>query len=257
MAGADPGAVDSPRAHGLDSGSHRIAAAIVAIAYTAIQSFQWFAFSRLAAAGDPAQALMQGRSPLNVARSLSMLLSFFGLAYLFLVVCGIVYRRRPALAIAAFLGFFLFCLLEVQLRSVELFYVYLELPSRYQAATSAPERTLALQAQSTFQAVQHALYFPLGLSWVIGSLLVCLGLGRSRLDWLARWAFGLNSLRLMLRMFDSYVLGPEFDALYSALYLPLVFLTFLPIAAWLLLGGSGVRRPEPMPDVATEEDIDN
>ena len=133
-----------------------------------------------------------------------MLLSFFGLAYLFLVVCGIVHRRRPALGIAAFLGFFVFCLLEVQLRSVELFYVCLELPSRYRAATSAAGRTLALQAQSTFDAVQHALYFPLGLSWMVGSILVCAGLSTKGPDRLAQWAFGLNALRLLLRMLDSY-----------------------------------------------------
>jgi hypothetical protein len=180
---------------------------------------------------------MQGASPLNVARALTMLLSFFGLAYLFLVVCGIVHRRRPALGIAAFLGFFVFCLLEVQLRSVELFYVYLELPSRYRAATSAAEGALALQAQSTFAAVQHAVYFPLGLSWMVGSILVCAGLSTKGADRLAQWAFGLNALRLLLRMLDSYVLGLRFDALYSALYLPLVFLTFVPIAAWLFLRG--------------------
>jgi hypothetical protein len=216
---------------------------VVAIAYVAVQSFQWFVFSRTPSADDPAQVLMQGPSPLNVARALSMLLSFFGLAYLFLVVCGIVHRRRPGLGIAAFLGFFVFCLLEVQLRSVELFYVYLELPSRYQAATSAAERALALQAQSTFEAVQHALYSPLGLSWTVGSILVCVGLSTKGPDRLAQWAFGLNAVRLLLRMLDSYVLGLHFDALYSALYLPLVFLTFLPMAAWLLLYGREGRRP--------------
>jgi hypothetical protein len=188
-----------------------------------------------------------------VARALSMLLSFFGLAYLFLVVCGIVHRRRPALGIAAFLGFFVFCLLEVQLRSVELFYVYLELPSRYKAAASAADRALALQAQSTFDAVQHALYFPLGLSWMVGSILVCAGLSTKGPDRLAQWAFGLNALRLLLRMLDSYVLGLRFDALYSALYLPLVFLTFVPIAAWLLLRASDSPTPTGIADTATAE----
>lgn len=218
-----------------DSRAHRIAAAIVAIGYIAIQSFQWFVFSQLPATDGPAEALLQGPLPLNLARAVLMLLAFFGLAYLFLVCCVIAFRRRPLAAIAAFLGFFVFCLLEVQLRSVELFFVYLELPERYQAAT-AVEQARILELQATFQSVQHALYFPLGLSWVLGSVALCLGLGGHRLDWLAQLAFGINALRLMLRMLDVYVFGgPHFDQLYGTLYLPLVYLTFVPVAAWLLL----------------------
>lgn len=225
-----------------DSRPHRVAAAGVAIAYIAIQSFQWYVFSRLPTPEGPVQALLQGPSPLNVARAVLMLLSFFALAYLFLVVCAIAFRRRPLLAVAAFLGFLGFCLLEVQLRSVELFYVFLELPSRYAAAAAAAERAQLLDAHATFQAVQHALYFPLGLLWLLGSVLVCLILGGGRFDWLARFAFGLNALRLSLRMLDAYVIGPRFDELYADLYLPLVYLTFGPIVAWLLLGSDRSAR---------------
>ncbi|TWI04612.1 hypothetical protein IP90_00745 [Luteimonas cucumeris] len=220
----------------LDSRTHRVAAAVVAMAYIAIQSFQWFVFAQLPGADDPAQALLQGPLPLNIARAVLMLLSFFGLAYLFLVCCAIAYRRRPAAAVLAFAGFFVFCLLEVQLRSIELFYVFLELPAQYLATTSANEQARILALQSTFQSVQHALYFVLGLTWLLGSVALCLGLGGQRIDGLARFAFALNALRLALRMLDTYVLGgPHFDALYGALYLPLVYLTFVPIAAWLLL----------------------
>jgi len=222
----------------LDSRPHRVAAAAVAFVYVAIQSFQWYAFTRLPETQEPVASLMQGPLPLNLVRAGTMLLSFFGLLYLFLVVCAIVARRRPRLAITAFLGFFTFCLLEIQLRSVELFYVYLELPRRYQAATTALEQARALEAQAAFQGVQYALYFPLGLAWMIGSLLVLLGLGDEPVDWLARWAFGLNAVRLALRTFDSYVLGPRFDALYSDLYLPMVVLTFVPLAIWLLRRGT-------------------
>ncbi|HET9299851.1 MAG TPA: hypothetical protein VFO11_07885 [Candidatus Polarisedimenticolaceae bacterium] len=231
---------------------NRRVAAAVALLYVAIQTFQWYVFSKLPETEDPVISLMQGPLPLNIARAATMLLSFFGLAYLFLVVCGIAFRRRPGLAIAAFLGFFIFCLLEIQLRSVELFWVYLDLPRRYQAATTAPEQARVLEAQATFQAVQHALYFPLGLSWLIGSVLVFLALGDARLDWLARWAFGLNAGRLALRMLDSYVLGPRFDTLYGNLYLPLVFLTFVPLAIWLKLSAARdtdpTRRPAPVDD---------
>ncbi|MGN7830220.1 hypothetical protein ACTJI2_01230 [Pseudoxanthomonas sp. 22568] len=216
-----------------DTPRHRRIAAVVALIYVAVQSFQWYVFGHLPGAGDPVQQLLQGPHPLNLARATSMLLSFFGLAYLFLVACGIAWRRNPALAVLAFLGFFVFCLLEVQLRAVELFHVYLALPEQYRATTDTAEHARILAAQGSFQSVQYALYFPLGLSWLLGSVLACLALGRDRMHWLALWAFGLNAVRLFLRMIDSYLIGPKFDALYGTLYLPLVYLSFVPLAIWL------------------------
>ena len=214
---------------------HRLAAAAVAVLYIAIQSFQWFVFSQLPTPDGPAQELLQGPLPLNLARATLMLLSFFGLAYLFLVACALAFPRRPLAAVAAFLGFFAFCLLELQLRSVELFYVYLKLPGLYEAATTAAEQARVLEIQSIYQSVQYALYFPLGFAQVLGSIALCVALGGNRFDWLAKFAFGLNAVRLLLRMLDTYVLGTQFDALYSALYLPLVYFIFGAIVAWLCL----------------------
>lgn len=216
-----------------DSRIQRRAAAIVALAYIAIQSFQWVVFAQLPETSDAAASLLQGPHPLNLARAVTMLFSFVGLAYLFLVSCGIVARRHPATAVAAGLGFLVFCVMELQLRAIELFHVFLSLPKQYLAATSATQQAQLLHDAAQFQAIQHALYFPLGLSWLLASVLVCVGVRGSRYDWLARWAFGLNAVRLLLRMLDVYVLGPHFDALYSTLYLPLVWLSFVPLAIWL------------------------
>lgn len=222
-----------------DSRPQRRAAAVIALAYVAVQSFQWYVFAQLPETRDAVESLMQGPHPLNLARAVSMLLSFFGLAYLFVVTCGIVARRHPATAVIAGLGFFAFCLMELQLRSIELFHVYLSLPAQYQAATTALAQAQVLHDKAQFEAIQHALYFPLGLSWLIASALVCIGLRGSRFDWLARWAFGLNVVRLLLRMIDVYALGPHFDELYSTLYLPLVWLSFVPLALWLWQRGEG------------------
>lgn len=216
-----------------DSRIQQRAAALVALAYVAIQSFQWFVFARLPETSDAVAALLQGPHPLNIARAVTMLLSFVGLAYLFLVTCGIVARRSPATAVGAGVAFMVFCVMELQLRSIELFHVFLALPPQYQAAATAAQQALVLHDQAQFQGIQHALYFPLGLTWLLASALVCIGLRGSRFDWLARWAFGLNALRLLLRMLDVYVFGPHFDALYSTLYLPLVWLSFVPLAIWL------------------------
>src|SRR5687768_15985724 len=218
-----------------DSRNQRVAAAIVALAYVAVQSFQWYVFGALPPTEDAAQALLQGSHPLNIARALSMLLSFFGLAYLFMVACAIGFRRMPSAALVAFLCFFVFCLLEIVLRSIELFHFYLALPAQFQAAATAAEQSALLDQQALFGAIQHAVYFPLGLSWVLGSVLLCYALGDQRIDRLAQFAFGLNALRLVLRQLDVYAFPPsDFDALYGTLYLPLVWLTFVPIAIWLL-----------------------
>lgn len=217
-----------------DSRTHRVAAAVVALAYVAIQTFQWYAFAHLPEVRAPAAQLLQGPVPLNLARAVAMWLAFPGLIYLFLVTCGVVARRAPACGVAALLAFFAFCLIEIQLRSVELFYVFLQLPAQYEAAATALDQARVLQAKAAFEAVQYALYFPLGLSWLVGSVLVCVGLRGARIDWLARAAFGLNALRLLLRMVDAYLLGSRFDALYDVLYLPLVVLTFVPVAVWLV-----------------------
>lgn len=219
-----------------DSRRHRVAAAVTALAYVGVQTFQWYVFGALPATEDPVQALLQGPLPLNIARALLMLLSFFGLAYLFLVACALGFRRRPSAATAAFLCFFVFCLLEVVLRSIELFHVYLALPAQYQAAATAAAREAILGQQALFGAIQHAVYFPLGFSWMLGSVLLCFALGGQRFDRLAQFGLGLNALRLVLRQLDVYAFPPpDFDALYEVLYLPLVYLTFAPIAAWLLL----------------------
>lgn len=225
-----------------DSRQHRIAAAVVALAYIAVQSFQWYVFEALPPAQGAAEVLLQGPHPLNIARALSMLLSFFGLAYLFLVASAIGFRRRPSAAMGAVLGFLVFCLLEIVLRSIELFHFFLALPAQYLAAASAAEQVAILGQQALFGSIQHAVYFPLGLCWMLGSVLLCFSFGSRRIDRLAQFGFGLNALRLLLRQLDVYAFPPsDFDALYGALYLPLVWLTFVPIAAWLLL-----RREAPL-----------
>ena len=210
--------------------THRLAAAGIALAYVAIQSFQWYVFGALPDVVTLADALLQGPHPLNIARAVSMLLSFFGLIFLFGVCCAMAGQRRPFTAMAAFVAFFVFFLLEVSLRSVELFHVYLELPAQYQASSESLERARILSQAESFASIQHALYFPLGLSWLLGSVLLCRALGAQRIDRLAQWAFALNALRLALRMVDDFVFGAKFDELYGALYLPLVVLTFVPIA---------------------------
>ena len=218
----------------LDTTSHRRSAAVLAILYVAIQTFQSFVFSQLPVPDGAVQELLQGPLPLNVARAASMLLSFFGLAYVFLVVCAAHYRHAPLLAIGAFLGFFVFCLLEVGLRSVELFHVQLQLPQLYAAATSDAARAQVLASLSGFQSIQLALYFPLMLAQALASLALCVWIRGGRGNLLLRVVMGINAARLFTRMWGLYLHVPWFDAINDALYLVLVYVIYGGIAAWLL-----------------------
>ncbi|MUV12946.1 hypothetical protein [Noviluteimonas gilva] len=216
------------------SQSHRKAAAWAAIAYIAIQSFQWYAFSVMPAEGTPEASLLAGASTINLARAMTMLSAFFFLFYLFLITCATNVRRAPIASIAAFVGLFVFCLLEVVLRSIELFWVYLALPAKFAAADVAGRADI-LALHETFYAVQGAVYFPLGLVQLIASVLLAATLRGPWSVW-ARAAFAINALRLGLRMLDVYVIGPKFDAVYDVLYLPLVYVVFGGIAVWLWKG---------------------
>ena len=113
---------------------HFMAAAWIAVAYIAIQTFQWYVFSVSPPEGSADATLLTGPSSLELSRAGSMLASFFGLAYLYLVVCASNLARAPIASVAAFLGLFVFCLLEVVLRSIELFWVYLALPAKFAAS---------------------------------------------------------------------------------------------------------------------------
>lgn len=212
---------------------HRRAAAIVSMLYILVQAFQSYVFAQLPVPAGPAQELLLGAAPLNVARALLMLLSFFAQAYLFLVVCVLAFRRAPLAAVAAYLGFFAYCLIEVLLRSVELFHGQLASPELYQAASSHDAQVQVLMQLSVFQSVQRALYFPLMLAQALGSLVLACCLGGGRLGWLASCAFGLNTVRLSLRMFGMYLMPTPLDPLLDRWFLAFVVAIFGSLALWL------------------------
>jgi hypothetical protein len=131
--------------------ARRVAGALV-VAYILIQIFQDIVFRVLPEPTDVAAALAQGSHPLNLARAALLLVSFFGLAYAFIVI-GLA-SPGPSSMFAVF-GLLLFCGLEIGLRSVELFYVFLQHP--------------AADIVAIFTSVQTALYFPLLLGQTLAS----------------------------------------------------------------------------------------
>lgn len=210
----------------------RVAAAIVAIAYIAIQGFQEYVFRSIGEPATPAEGLALGAHPLHIAHSTAMLAAMFGLIFLYGAICLQRLRERPVLAGFTFLSFLLFGFLEIGLRSVELIWTQLELPAAY---ARAPDPAI-LDRVATFESVQRELYVPLGLSVLIGSVFGAwlFATGR-KIDRLIQVVFVLNALRNATRMLTVYVGWPLFPAAaYDAAYFAMVVAFYAPVAYWFV-----------------------
>ncbi|HWR16365.1 MAG TPA: hypothetical protein VN577_16195 [Terriglobales bacterium] len=212
-----------------------VAAAVVSVLYIAVQSFQWWVFAKVPEGNGLAGALESGAHPLNVARSWLMLLAIFGLVFVYYTVCLTFERQNRAGAWLAFLGFFVFFLMEITLRSTELFYFQIQLPAEFHATTDAAVRASMLHSMEVFQGIQHALYFPLMMAPTLGSVIVLTVIPRVSVHWPIAAAMAINALRVALRIVGEYlgwnVLSP---AVMTWSYLPLVFMVWGLTAWWLV-----------------------
>lgn len=215
----------------------RMSAAVVAIIYILVQTFQWWVFAIVPDTGNVITDFLNGGNKLNIYRSWLMLLSMFGLLYLFFTICFDDFAQQKGWRILAFTGFFIFCLLELFIRSIELFFVQGYLVDTYATANSA-DREAIIKTVKSLQQVWWALYFPLGFSQLVGSIILAgLYLKSTGIDRLIKVIFIINSCRLFLRMLDSYldinILGIS-TLLNNELYLPLVIIMFGLKAVWLV-----------------------
>jgi hypothetical protein len=214
----------------------RISAAIVALAYIGIQSFQWYVFGQFAAPASPVEELQQGNHFLHLVRSSLMLAAMFGLLFVRYVICSLAAVVNRFWATLAFISYFVFFMLEVLLRSTELFYAQLHLPKLALEANAAELQSIVGQFQ-TFQSIQSALYFPLILAGTFSYaiLFFLFPPGKQKINRLIKFVMGVDLLRSVWRLSGDYF-GVKWlqGNLYDQIYLPLVFITFGSIAIWLL-----------------------
>jgi hypothetical protein len=209
---------------------------ILCLSYILVQAFQWWVFSKAPVANDPDGFFLFDAEPTSVLRSWLMLLSMFSLLYIHFVLAHENYQANPVACKIAFTGFYTFFLLEVVLRSIELFYIQVELPREYlQSATADKEGILSVVSQ--FSKIQSAVYFPLGISWMVGSFLIgFIFPSNPKFNYLIKIAFWFNGIRIALRSGTVYLgLNLLPDHLYGPLYLPMVFVVFGLSAAWFLM----------------------
>ncbi len=214
----------------------RISAAIIALAYIAIQSFQWYVFDQFTAPASPAEELQQGNHPLHLIRSSLMLGAMFGLMYVRYVICSLAAVSYRFWASLAFICYFIFFMLEVLLRSTELFYAQLHLPQLALKANATELQSIVGQFQ-TFQSIQSALYFPLILAGTLSYaiLFFLFPPGKQKINRLIKFVMGVDLLRSLWRLSSDYFgIGWLQGNFYDQIYLPLVFITFGAICIWLL-----------------------
>lgn len=203
------------------------AAIIVCLFYILVQSFQEWVFSLAPAISTPQSDFLFDGEPVSIVRSWLMLVSMFGLLYVHYILIYSSPVHNRSMQVLAFTAFFTFFLLEVMLRSVELFYVQIQLPADY-AQSPQTVRASILSFVEQYRKVQGALYFPLGVSWMLGSfILASLYSARPAFHYLIMAAFYFNGVRLLMRTITGYMgLNLLPDSVYDALYLPMVFVVF-------------------------------
>lgn len=206
---------------------------ILCLSYILVQTFQWWVFSKAPEGNDPASSFLFDAEPASVWRSWLMLLSMFSLLYIHFVLSWQNYQANPVTSSIAFTGFFTFFLLEVVLRSIELFYIQIELPREY-LQNAAIDKESILSVVSQFSKIQSAVYFPLGISWMVGSFLIgFIFPSNPKFNYLIKIAFWFNGIRIALRSATVYLGLTLFpDSLYGTLYLPMVFVVFGLSGAW-------------------------
>jgi hypothetical protein len=214
----------------------RVAAAVIALIYIAIQTFQWYVFEQFNMPASAAEELQQGNHPLHLVRSSLMLAAMFLLLYVRYVICFLAGIYNRFWANLAFICYFIFFMLEVLLRSTEMFYAQLYLPKKA-LAVNANEVDRIIDQFQTFQTIQSALYFPLILSATISyAILFFLFLSiKQKVNWIIRSVLAIDLLRSFWRLSSDYfnIKWLQGD-LYSTIYLPMVIITFGPISIWLL-----------------------
>lgn len=136
--------------------------------YLAAQIFQQIILrvGPLSTAAGLEETIISGQHPLNIARLFLVLLSMFCMVAGYLILSLHFYEKAPLLSILSFVFFFIFCLFEIDYRSVELFQVVTVWGKEF--TDSLPgERALLLGKFRSFNESVNAIYFPLLFSQLI------------------------------------------------------------------------------------------
>jgi hypothetical protein len=166
-------------------------------------------------------------------RQLLILASLFALPATFGAVAWARRREAPVAAAGGFVFGLVFVIAEVLYRGVELALVTRRWGVAYLAAPTEERGLLAAKIE-TWNELVGGWYFSLLAAHLVASLCFLVAAGRSRDGWdraLAA-AFGLNAIRLVVRL-AGFAGVSAAASLSRALYFPAIVTVFATIALWL------------------------
>jgi hypothetical protein len=168
---------------------------------------------------------VSGQHVLNIARLIVVLLSMFLMVVAYVVLYEILFDFNRTLALTGLIFFLFFLLFEIGYRSVELVHVVGHLGKQFGVVDATGKLELANQVQS-FNRIVSAIYLPLLFSHFLGSIFWLMTTFTIMQHRLLTCAFGLNSVRLLLRL--SEYTPFDINIFSGAMYFP-------PVAVYLIL----------------------
>lgn len=177
---------------------------------------------------DPVAAAAWLLTPGQITRRAAILLSMFGIAVSFMLVCRQRARTHSSLATTGLVFLLMFCFFEMSYRSVELFTVHLNWGREVVESADADRRLHLLARIDAFADIVEGAYFPLLLTQLAGSVCLLLTVRRRhRADRYLGASMAVNALRLGGRIAGGYLNVPGLAAFNGPLYFPLIMLMLI------------------------------
>jgi hypothetical protein len=201
-----------------------------------VQIFEWYVYEAFPPLNNTLKAdlSLSGHEFYHLS-SFLMLLSFFALLYPFVVICIHNFTVSPTASMMAFLGLFIFCLFQIYLLSIQVFYIQMGL-AWFLMQTNGPgvyEHGVAEHLR--YQELRTSLYFPLIFSQLIASVILALTIKvKANRDMLLKYAFGINALYLVWYLIKIYRSLFYFGDFYNGIYSPVTIIVYFLLLIWFV-----------------------
>jgi len=193
--------------------------------YLITQIFQQYVllFGPLESIAGLDQSIVVSQHPLNKVRHISIYASMFVMVPAYILLGLHYYKRNKVISIVAITFFLFFCFFEIGYRSIYIFQVLMVWGKEYALAIPA-NRILLLPRFQYFFGTVEAIYFPLLLSLMVGSLclLIC---SINEKPPLLPIAMGISVLQQLSRL-AAYTPFESLNIFSGVWYFVLVLITF-------------------------------
>jgi len=209
-------------------------AAVCSLVFAAVMLLQEWLFRLIPTATTREHAFAIEISPINRAHAWTVFLSFFCVVVAYSAIAAKRFERSPALSGLGGVFCFLFTLVELLYRSIELFAVNGRWIPKYLGETDVETKALLGAQIGAFGDIVFALYFVLLSAHLIGSVAYSMvtwsGKGMERL---VSILFAINGSRLLLRLIGGYAGQAWLEGINRAIYSPIVVILFVVVGVWL------------------------